>query len=104
MITALNELSSGKTQAVYVPYRDSKLTCLLRQSIGGNAFCCMIACLHPSERFVEENVSTLTYASKAGLISNTPVRNDDPKTKMIEELKGQVKLLTSELVRANQHI
>lgn len=70
MITALNDLSNGKKEGVYVPYRDSKLTCLLRQSIGGNAYCCMIACLHPSERFIDENVSTLTYASKASLISN----------------------------------
>lgn len=47
----------------------------------------MIACLHPSEKYVDENLSTLTYASKAAMISNTPVRNDDPKTKQIEELK-----------------
>ena len=38
----------------------------------------MIACLHPSEKYVEENLSTLTYASKAALIANTPIRNDDP--------------------------
>jgi hypothetical protein len=83
----LNDLANGKKEGVYVPYRDSKLTCLLRQSIGGNSYCCMIACLHPSERFLEENISTLTYASKAALISNTPIRNDDPKTKQIDELK-----------------
>jgi kinesin family protein 4/21/27 len=41
----------------------------------------MIACLHPSEKYLEENVSTLAYASKAAQIANTPVRNDDPKTK-----------------------
>ena len=64
----------------------------------------MIACLHPSERYLEENVSTLVYASKAAMISNTPIRNDDPKTKQIEELKQQVKILTIELQRANQHI
>ena len=47
----------------------------------------MIACLHPSEKFLDENISTLTYASKAALISNQPIRNDDPKTKQIDELK-----------------
>jgi hypothetical protein len=64
----------------------------------------MIACLHPSEKYLEENLSTLAYASKAAMISNTPIRNDDPKTKQIEELKQQVKILTNELLRANQHI
>lgn len=83
VISALNDTKKDS----YIPYRDSKLTCLLRQSLGGNSFCCMIACLHPSDRHLEENVSTLTYASKAAQIANTPIRNDDPKTKQIEELK-----------------
>ena len=61
----------------------------------------MIACLHPSDKFIEENISTLTYASKAASIANTPIRNDDPKTKQIEELKLHVKMLTNELLRAN---
>lgn len=61
----------------------------------------MIACLHPSEKYLDENLSTLTYASKAAMISNTPIKNDDPKTKQIEELKQQVKILTTELLRAN---
>lgn len=64
----------------------------------------MVACLHPSDKYYEENLSTLTYASKASQIANTPVRNDDPKLKLIEELKSHVKLLSSELMKANQHI
>ena len=108
VITALNDVALGKsrkeTQGIYVPYRDSKLTCLLRQSIGGNAFCCMVACLHPSDKFFSENYSTLLYAAKAASIKNKPVKNDDPKTKQIEELKAQVKMLTAELMRANSHI
>jgi len=89
VVSALNEIASGKKDStgVYIPYRDSKLTCLLRQSLGGNSFCCMIACLHPSDKYLEENLSTLQYASKAAQIANTPIRNDDPKTKQIEELK-----------------
>ena len=89
---------------MYIPYRDSKLTCLLRQSLGGNSTTIMIACLQPSDHFFEENQSTLEYASKAALISNKPVKNDDPKTKLIMKLKGQVRSLTMELLRANQHI
>lgn len=61
VITALTDIAAGKkdTQGIYVPYRDSKLTCLLRQSIGGNSFTCMIACLHPSDKYFTENYSTL---------------------------------------------
>lgn len=64
----------------------------------------MIACLHPSDKYFTENYSTLQYAAKAGSIKNKPVKNDDPKTKQIEELKAHVKILNSELMRANQHI
>jgi len=76
VITALTE-NSQETQ--YVPYRDSKLTCLLRQSLGGNSFCLMIACLNPCDLHIEENLSTLTYASRASYISNRPVKNEDPR-------------------------
>lgn len=64
----------------------------------------MVACLRPSDKFFTENHSTLLYAAKAGSIKNRPVKNDDPKTKQIEELKSQVRLLTSELMKANMHI
>ena len=89
---------------VYIPYRDSKLTCLLRQSLGGNSTTLMIACLHPSNQYFEENNSTLAYAAKAAQIRNRPVKNDDPQTKLILELKKQVKSITMELLRANQYI
>lgn len=106
VITALTEKNAkahmGKE--VYIPYRDSKLTCLLRQSLGGNSTSCMIACLHPSDTNFEENNMTLTYAAKAALIRNRPVRNDDPQTKMILDLRSQVKLLSLELNGANQYI
>jgi len=87
-----------------VPYRDSKLTSILKQSIGGNSYCLMIACINPNDPFFEENISTLTYATKASYITNCPVINDDPKVKAINELKKQVKQLTSELDKANRHI
>ena len=88
----------------HIPYRDSKLTCLLKQSIGGNSFCLMIACLSPSDAYLEENLSTLTYATKASFISNEPVKNEDPKTKLINELKLKVVTLQRELAQANNHI
>jgi Kinesin-like protein len=74
----ITNLSNGES---FVPYRDSKLTSLLKQSIGGNSYCVMIACLSPVDDYLEENISTLEYATKAGCISNEPVKNVDPKTK-----------------------
>jgi kinesin family protein 4/21/27 len=56
-------LSEGKKEGAHIPYRDSKLTSLLKQSIGGNAYCLMIACVTPSDHYYEENVSTLNYAT-----------------------------------------
>lgn len=70
-----------------MPYRDSKLTSLLKQSLGGNSYCLMIACISPSDRFYEESVSTLNYATRAANISNQPVKNIDPKIRIINDLK-----------------
>jgi hypothetical protein len=66
VITALTEKQnkSNKSHDAIIPYRESKLTCLLKQSLGGNSYTLMIACLSPSDRFLEENISTLQYASR----------------------------------------
>ena len=93
-----------REEKVYVPYRDSKLTSILKQSIGGNAFCIMIACLTPNDMFLEENLSTLTYVTKASLITNSPVLNIDANTKTIIELRKQLVQINSELEKANKHI
>ena len=53
---------------------------------------------------MEENLSTLNYASKASFISNKPVKNEDPKTQQIADLKRQVRILTEELANANETI
>lgn len=102
VITALTERK--QEDQGYVPYRDSKLTCLLRQSLGGNSFTLMLACLNPCDAQMDENLSTLSYASKASFISNKPVKNEDPKTQQIADLKRQVKILTEELANANETI
>ena len=72
------------------PYRESKLTCLLKQSIGGNSYCLMIACLNPSSNHFEESLQTLTYASMASYINNAPTINVDPKVQQNEQLKQHV--------------
>ena len=86
VISTLNEMqSTGRT--AYVPYRESKLTSLLKEGIGGNCYSIMISALNPSDKSIEENISTLNYSTKAAYISNQPIRNQDPKTRLIFELK-----------------
>ena len=72
-----------------MPFRDSKLTSLLKQSIGGNSITAMIACIAPNDKFVEENISTLNYATRASNIVNAPEQNVDPHVKLIRELKAK---------------
>ena len=68
-----------------MPYRESKLTTILKQSLGGNSYTLMIACLAPLDTFIEENVSTLNYAARAAKINNKPTVNMDPKLRKIQE-------------------
>eukprot|EP00347_Sterkiella_histriomuscorum_P013110 403365981 len=88
----------------FIPYRDSKLTSLLKQSLGGSSFTIMIACLSPSDLYFDENMSTLKYANQASKIKNKPVQNIDEKILMIRNLKEQVRQLQFELKNANEHI
>lgn len=61
----------------------------------------MIACMCPSDLYIDENISTLTYATKASYIANDPKRNDDPKVQLISELKAKIGKLETELKAAN---
>ena len=103
VILTLND-SQTHGKNVYIPYRDSKLTSLLSQSIGGNTFSLMISCISPCHSYIEDNISTLNYSSKASFISNKPIVNQDSKTLLINELKIQIKELTKQLKEANDHI
>ena len=101
VITALTDPAKSKG---YIPYRDSKLTSLLRQTLGGNSYTLMMACITPNDRFFEENLSSINYAAKASKIANKPRKNNDPKSQIIESLKNQNQLLTAELRKANEYI
>lgn len=63
----------------------------------------MIACLSPNDLFLDENISTLTYATKASMIINDPVQNKDPHKKEIDELQAKIKELNVELQKANRN-
>lgn len=91
VISALSKRPEGRQlPANHVPYRESKLTSLLQHAIGGNSFLLMLACLSPSDRHYEENLSTLQYASQAACIKNEPTLNVDPKDRLIEQLRAQL--------------
>jgi kinesin family protein 4/21/27 len=106
VITALTDQKQGNQadKMSFVPYRESKLTCLLKQSLGGNSYTLMVACLSPSDRYLEENLSTLNYAARASLISNVPTKNIDPRLLEIDEQKRRIHELEKELKNANNHI
>lgn len=81
----------------HVPYRDSKLTMLLKHALGGNSITMMIACISPSDKYVDESMSTLLYAGRARNIENVPQINEDPTTALIKRLRAEVAQLKEEL-------
>jgi kinesin family member 1 len=95
VIAALADLSSGKKGKV--PYRDSVLTWLLKDSLGGNSMTAMIAAISPADINFEETLSTLRYADSAKRIKNHAVVNEDPNARMIRELKEELAQLRSKL-------
>ncbi|XP_052565500.1 osmotic avoidance abnormal protein 3 isoform X2 [Culex pipiens pallens] len=94
----ISALVDGKTK--HVPYRDSKLTRLLQDSLGGNTKTLMVACISPADSNYDETLSTLRYASRAKNIANKPKVNEDPKDTMLREYQQEIlrlkQLLTSD--------
>lgn len=84
----------------HIPFRDSKLTSLLKHSLGGNSLTLMIACCSPSDAYIDENLSTLQYASTAKRIANKPVINEDANTRLIRKLKEEILMLREQLAQA----
>ncbi|XP_057364516.1 chromosome-associated kinesin KIF4-like [Daphnia carinata] len=77
----------------HIPYRDSKLTRLLQDSLGGNSHTLMIACVSPADSNYEETLSTLRYADRARKIKNKPIVNQDPTIVEVMALRAQVQQL-----------
>jgi len=71
----ISALGSENKGVGHVPYRDSKLTRILQDSLGGNSRTCMIACISPAFSNLEESISTLRYANRARRIKNKPIKN-----------------------------
>ncbi|KAI8898948.1 P-loop containing nucleoside triphosphate hydrolase protein [Globomyces pollinis-pini] len=91
----ISALVDGKSS--HIPYRDSKLTRLLQDSLGGNAKTLMIATLSPASYNYEETLSTLRYANRAKNIKNKPVINEDPKDAMLREYQVEIERLRQAL-------
>lgn len=73
VISMLSSKDTAKLNQKYIPYRDSKLTMLLQDSLGGTSKALMIACVSPSETYVDETTSTLNYATRTMNIKNKPI-------------------------------
>ena len=85
----ISALVDGKSS--HIPYRDSKLTRLLQDSLGGNTRTVMMANIGPADYNYEESISTLRYANRAKNIKNKPHINEDPKDAMISEFQTESK-------------
>ncbi|XP_015260569.1 PREDICTED: kinesin-like protein KIF3B [Cyprinodon variegatus] len=81
----------------HIPYRDSKLTRLLQDSLGGNARTVMVANIGPASYNMEETLTTLRYANRAKNIKNKPRINEDPKDALLGELQEQIAKLKKQL-------
>ncbi|XP_074525189.1 kinesin-like protein KIF14 isoform X2 [Halichoeres trimaculatus] len=92
VISALSEQALSRKK-VFIPYRESVLTWLLKESLGGNSKTAMIATLSPAGSNVEESLSTLRYAQQARTIINVAKINEDTSAKLIRELKAEVEKL-----------
>ncbi|XP_036929155.1 kinesin-like protein KIF13A isoform X3 [Acanthopagrus latus] len=100
VISALADQSAGKGKAKFVPYRDSVLTWLLKDNLGGNSKTAMIATVSPAADNYEETLSTLRYADRAKRIVNHAVVNEDPNARIIRELREEVEKLRVQLSQA----
>ena len=95
MGNVISALVDGKS--THIPYRDSKLTRLLQDSLGGNTKTVMIAAVSPADYNYEETLSTLRYASRAKSIKNKPKVNEDPKDALLREYENEIRQLKAAL-------
>ncbi|XP_055486660.1 chromosome-associated kinesin KIF4-like [Leucoraja erinacea] len=89
----ISALGDENNRTGFVPYRDSKLTRLLQDSLGGNSHTLMMACVSPADSNLEETLNILRYADRARKIKNKPVVNFDPQAAELQRLKQQVEFM-----------
>uniref|UniRef100_A0A182SVI4 Kinesin-like protein n=1 Tax=Anopheles maculatus TaxID=74869 RepID=A0A182SVI4_9DIPT len=101
VITALGSTNGGPGKT-HIPYRTSKLTRLLQDSLGGNSYTLMIACVSPADYNLSETVSTLRYAYRVCKIKNKPIVNQDPQQARIKQLEATVQDLRLKILSLMQ--
>ncbi|XP_014724575.1 PREDICTED: kinesin-like protein KIF27 isoform X2 [Sturnus vulgaris] len=103
----ISALGDPKRKSVHIPYRDAKITRILKDSLGGNAKTVMITCISPSSLDFDESLNSLKYANRAKNIRNKPVVNYNPEKDRIDEMELEVRLLREALQSqqvSNQHL
>ena len=98
----ISALGDESRRALHVPYRDSKLTRLLQDSLGGNSRTLMIACVSPSDRDFMETLNTMKYANRARNIKNKVTANQDKTSRTIMVLRQEIQNLQLELMEYRQ--
>ncbi|CAE1171069.1 KIF3B [Acanthosepion pharaonis] len=97
----ISALVDGKSS--HIPYRDSKLTRLLQDSLGGNARTVMVANIGPASYNYDESITTLRYANRAKNIKNKPKINEDPKDALLREFQEEIARLKAHLAARGTH-
>lgn len=100
----ISALTDDTGKVTFIPYRVSKLTRILRNSLGGNSRTWMIACVSPVLADLDESLNTIKYATRARKIANTPIVNKDPQSAIIAQLKQQVFKLQSDVMKMKRVI
>ncbi|KAM8982882.1 kinesin-like protein KIF27 [Ara ararauna] len=93
----ISALGDPKRKSVHVPYRDAKITRILKDSLGGNAKTVMITCISPSSSDFDESLNSLKYANRAKNIRNKPVANYNPDQDRVDETELEIRLLQEAL-------
>lgn len=104
VISALSSDNSAKKKNVHIPYRESKITRILKDSLGGNSNTLMICCISPSSCNLDESINALKYASRARYIRNKPIVNMDPEQQKFVEMQSEIQALREELSRQRTFI
>jgi len=97
VIEVLADHAMGVNKKRVVPYRDSALTRMLQDAIGGNSATIMVCAIRPGHTYYEETLGTLRYADRAKKIKNKPTVNEDPQAKLIRELQEENAKLRAQL-------
>ncbi|XP_071588187.1 kinesin-like protein KIF27 isoform X2 [Heliangelus exortis] len=93
----ISALGDPKRKSVHIPYRDAKITRILKDSLGGNAKTVMITCVSPSSSDFDESLNSLKYANRAKNIRNKPIVNYNPDQDRIDEMELEIRLLREAL-------